>query len=130
MALSIPVTLLYGGLNALLAVLLGVNVSRTRLRLRVLAGQPQPPELTILVRAHGNAAEWIPLGIVLLLALEVSHATGSFALHLFGGLFFLARVLHAIGFYTRFKIGMPGAALNYLLIAAMSLTAIAHHFPR
>lgn len=55
---------------------------------------------------------------------------GAFTLHLFGGLFFLARVLHVAGFYTRSRIGILGAALNYLLLAVMAVYAIAHHFAR
>src|SRR5512146_1018332 len=99
MPISIPVTLLYGGLNALLVVLLGLNVSRIRIGTGTDAGQEGPRELTVAARAHGNAAEWVPLGLVLLLVLELSHAGNRFSLHLLGGMAFLARVLHALGFF-------------------------------
>jgi uncharacterized membrane protein YecN with MAPEG domain len=128
MPISIPVTLLYGGLNALLAVLLGLNVSRLRIATRTYAGQPQPKELTIPVRAHGNAAEWVPLGLVLLLLLELSHAGSRFTLHLVGGTFFLARILHGAGLYGAFRLHVAGAALNYLIVAVMSIWAIALRF--
>jgi uncharacterized protein len=126
MPISLPVTLLYGGLNALLVVVLGLNVSRLRIATGSIAGRPQPQELTLPVRAHGNAAEWIPLGLVLLLVLELSRAGSSFALHLAGGSLLLARLLHAAGFYLRSRLSVAGATLNYLVVAAMSVWALAH----
>jgi len=127
MPLSIPVTLLYGGLNVLLVTLLGANVSRLR-GTTVGVGTPLPAELVRPVRAHGNAAEWVPLGLMLLLALELSATASLFTLHLLGGSFFLARVLHALGVYRRSKLSVAGAGLNYLLLLVMSVWAIAAHF--
>ncbi|HEX7624767.1 MAG TPA: MAPEG family protein [Anaeromyxobacteraceae bacterium] len=128
MPTSVPVTLLYGGLSALLVTALGLNVSRIRIATGVLAGQPQPKELTLPVRAHGNAAEWVPLGLVLLLVLELSQAGSRFALHLLGGSFLLARALHAAGFYWRSRLSVLGATLNYLVLAVMSIWAITLRF--
>lgn len=128
MPIPIPVTLLYGGLNALLVIALGLNVSRLRIATRALPEQPEPKQLTVPVRAHGNAAEWVPLGLVLLLALEVSHPERRFSLHLLGGTFFLARVLHAVGFYSRVMLRVAGATLNYAVLAVMSVWAIALRF--
>lgn len=128
MPTSLPVTLLYGGLCALLVVGLGLNVSRLRIATRTLAGQPQPKELTLPIRAHGNAAEWVPLGLGLLLVLELSRPDARFALHLAGGTFFLARVLHAVGFYGRSRLSVAGATLNYLVLAAMGGWAIVLRF--
>jgi uncharacterized protein len=128
MPIAYPVTLLYGGLNALLVVALGLNVTRLRWATRTRAGQALPKELAVPVRAHGNAAEWIPLGLVLLLVLELSHAGSPFTLHLLGGSFLLARVLHAAGLYGQFRLTVAGAALNYLVITAMSIWALASRF--
>ena len=128
MASSIPITLLYAGLNALLVIALGLNVTRLRIVTRTDAGQPHPKELSLPLRAHGNAAEWVPLGLVLLLVLELSKSGSSFTLHLLGGAFFLARVLHAAGFYGRTPLRVAGAALNYLVLTFMSIAAITHHF--
>jgi uncharacterized membrane protein YecN with MAPEG domain len=128
MPLSLPVSTLYGGLNALLVIALGVSVTRLRVATGALAGDPQPKELILPVRAHGNAAEWVPLGLVLLLVIELSGAASRFALHLTGGSFFLARVLHAVGFYTKSKLGAAGAALNYLVLLVMSVWALVLRF--
>ena len=125
MPTSIPVTLLYGGLNALLVVALGLNVTRLRIATRTDAGQPPPKELTLPLRAHGNAAEWVPLALVLLLVLELSKAGSHFTLHLLGGAFFLARVLHAAGFHSRPQLRVAGATLNDLVLTVMSVWSIA-----
>jgi hypothetical protein len=124
---SIPVTLLYGGLNALFVTLLGANVSRLR-GTAIGVTTPLPPEMVRPVRAHGNAAEWVPLGLLLLLALELSGSAGPIPLHLLGGFLFLARVLHAVGVYQRNPLSVAGAALTYLLMLVMSVWAIALHF--
>jgi uncharacterized protein len=128
MPLSLPVSTLYGGLNALLVIALGVSVTRVRIATGALAGDPQPKALNLPVRAHGNAAEWVPLGLVLLLVLELSGAGSRFALHLTGGTFLLARVLHAVGFYTKSKLSVPGAALNYLVLIVMSVWLLVLRF--
>jgi uncharacterized membrane protein YecN with MAPEG domain len=127
MPLSIPVTLLYGGLTVLLVTLLGANVSRLR-GTTIGVTTPLPRELIRPVRAHGNASEWVPLGLLLLFALEVSSARSAFTLHLLGGSFFLGRVLHAAGVYGRNKLSVVGAGVNYLVLLVMSLLAISTRF--
>jgi uncharacterized protein len=129
MPLSLPVSTLYGGLNALLVIALGISVTRLRAKTGALAGVPQPKELTLPVRAHGNAAEWVPLGLVLLLVLELSGAGSRFSMHLTGGSFFLARVLHAVGFHSKTTaLGIAGAALNYVVLIAMSVWLLSIRF--
>ena len=127
--MPVPITWLYGGLTALLVTLLGANVSRLRLTLKA-GPRDLPPELVRPVRAHGNSAEWSALGLLLLLVLELSGAAGSMVLHLFGGFFLLGRALHAYGICARSLMHMVGAAINYLVLLAMSGWAIWFHFVR
>ena len=127
--MPVPITLLYGGLTALLVTLLGVNVSRLRLVLKA-GPRDVPPEMVRPIRAHGNSAEWAALGLLLLLVLELSGAAGSTVLHLFGGFFLLGRALHAYGIYARSLMHMVGATINYLVLLAMSGWAIWFHFVR
>jgi uncharacterized membrane protein YecN with MAPEG domain len=68
--------------------------------------------------------------LLLLLTLELSGAGSRFTLHLLGGAFFLGRVLHAAGAYARSPLVYPGVALNYLVLLAMSIWAIALRFGR
>jgi uncharacterized membrane protein YecN with MAPEG domain len=127
-AVPVPVTLLYGGLNALLITLLGMNVSWLRGARGVGIEAPLPQELIRPVRAHGNAIEWVPLGLVLLLVLELSGAGSRFTLHLCGGTLLLGRALHAAGVLGKKKLSMLGATLTYLVLLAMSVWAIAVRF--
>ena len=128
MSTSVPVTLLYGGLNALLVTVLGIQVSRLRGAYGVGVEKSIPAEMIRPVRAHGNAVEWVPLGLILLLVLELSGAGSRFTLHLAGGTLLLGRVLHAAGFYGKNKLSVVGAALTYLDLFAMAIWAIAIRF--
>jgi len=107
---------------------LGINVSRLRGVHKVFVRDLQPAQLLHPVRAHGNAAEWVPLGLLLLLILELSHAAGSVVLHVFGGFFFLGRLLHAYGVYAKSPLSIAGAAINYLTMLIMSGWALWFHF--
>jgi uncharacterized membrane protein YecN with MAPEG domain len=121
------VTLLYGGLCALLVTLLGLNVSLQRMSSKLYVGAELPKRLQVKVRTHGNAAEWVPLGIVLLLVLELSGAP-SLWLHVFGGTFLFGRLLHATGFLARVPTSVAGATVTYTVLSAMSGYAIYLHF--
>lgn len=121
------VTLLYGGIAGLLVAALGAYVSSLRGKYKVFAGQTLPPEMVRPVRAHGNAAEYVPLGILLLLALELG-GVGSVAAHLLGGAFVLGRLMHAAGFLLKNPIATAGAGINYLTLFTMSGWAVYLHF--
>lgn len=53
-------------------------------------------EMKRAVRAHANAIENVPLGLMLLLMLELNHLT-PWLLNLLGAAFVVSRVLHAWG---------------------------------
>ena len=57
----IPVTALYGALNAILNIVLAANVSRNRAKHNVSLGGGQSNEMEIATRAHGHNAEYVPL---------------------------------------------------------------------
>jgi uncharacterized membrane protein YecN with MAPEG domain len=122
--MPLHVSVLYGGLAVLLVTLLGGNVSRLRAKLQAGSGVPIPRDLMGPHRAHGNAAEWVPLWLALLVALELSGRVPQFWLHLLAGTFFGARVLHAIGFYRRSRLVAVGAGLTYLVLLIMGAWAV------
>jgi hypothetical protein len=125
--MPVPVTLLYGGLSVLLLNLLGLWVSAVRNKHKAFVGN-NPPEIVGAVRAHGNAAEWIPAALVLLLVLELSGLP-SLWLHVLGGAFVLGRLFHGIGLNAKAPwMSTVGATINYIVVAAMSLWAIVLHF--
>jgi uncharacterized membrane protein YecN with MAPEG domain len=123
-----PMTLLYGGLTLLWVVLLGMNVTRARVRLNAGLGTA-PAEMTREVRAHGNAAEWAPLAVVLLLLLELSGLSST-ALHVLGGTVLAGRVMHGVGALSppaRALVSV-GAVVNYLVMLVMACWAVVQHF--
>jgi uncharacterized protein len=125
----IPVTLLYGGLLIVLVTLLGAWVSISRLRTRAWLGKPLPESMHRPMRAHGNAAEWIPFGILALLLLELAHAP-PYWLHVCGGAYVLLRVLHAaeVLLKWRFRFVVLIVVAHYLLLLAMGSWVVVLHF--
>ncbi len=125
--LHVPVTLLYGALVAILIGGLGVHVSRLRGKKGIYIGDAPDQELERAIRAHGNATEYAPFQLVLLLALELS-GTGSIALHLIGGTIVLARVMHAVGVLAKSRVQAVGAGLSYLLCFGLAAYALVVDF--
>jgi uncharacterized membrane protein YecN with MAPEG domain len=120
------VTLLYGGALGLLVTLLGINVTRLRLKLNVAADAEPPKPLFFAIRAHGNAIEWTPVLVVLLLVVELSGAS-SLWLHVAGGVLFLGRFLHALGFVTKLKTAVPGIVLTWGVALWLPVWALLRH---
>lgn len=126
--MNVHITLLYGGLTFLFVLFLGMNVSRARGKHKAGFGT-MPPEIARDVRAHGNAAEWAPMAILLLLLLELSGLS-SLALHLLGGSILLGRVIHGVGALIpkRNPLTTLGATVNYLVTLVLGVWAIVRHF--
>jgi uncharacterized protein len=90
------ITALYAGLLTILLIVLGVRVVLCRGASKLGLGEGDDSMLRKRVRVHGNAAENIPLALLLLLLLELI-GTAPTVLHGFGVVLVLARVLHASG---------------------------------
>jgi uncharacterized membrane protein YecN with MAPEG domain len=124
---SIPSTLIFGSLAALLLALLGANVSRVRNAKKALVGGEVDHELHRVVRAHGNAAEWIPILVLMLLILELSGASQT-QLTIFGATILVSRLLHGLGMIFKSKVSTVGASLTYLLAIGMPIEGLILHF--
>lgn len=114
---------LYAAVLSLLVVILALRVALYRLRHRIGTGDGGDSELLRRVRAHGNAIETIPIGLVLLLLLELCGAT-PWGLHLAGAGLVLARVLHAVGLSRSTGASAErasGATLTFLVLLGMAL---------
>jgi hypothetical protein len=94
--MAAPITALYAGLLGLLLLALAINVVRGRVAFKVDFGDAGNLALQQRQRVHGNAVEYVPIGLVLLLLLELNGASAP-VLHGLGGTLFVARVLHAWG---------------------------------
>jgi uncharacterized membrane protein YecN with MAPEG domain len=97
--MAAPITALYAGLLGLLLLALAINVVRGRAAFKVDFGDGGNPALLQRQRVHGNAVEYVPIGLVLLLLLELNGASAP-VLHALGATLFVARVLHAWGLST------------------------------
>jgi uncharacterized membrane protein YecN with MAPEG domain len=111
--------------------LLGANVTRHR---AMRGGGNQAPTdpadpLLIAIRAHGNAAEYIPTMLVLLLV--CSTLTDSWLVDALAVAAFVVRTTHAIGMLTSKSMASHGplrdigALGTYVVGLAIGITAIA-----
>jgi len=110
---AVSVTLLYAGLNALILLTLAVLTVRVRVVTKTDIGTGDNVSMTKAVRAHGNAAEYIPMALILIGVLELSGAPPTF-LHSLGAALTASRLLHAQGIYSTLGTS-PGRLVGTLL---------------
>jgi uncharacterized protein len=94
-----PITSIYASFLALFIVILMFPVIRLRGSLRVGLGDGGQRSLQQAIRAHGNAVEVIPIFLILLAVYELNRAS-PVALHTFGAIFLVVRLLHVWGLYS------------------------------
>jgi len=87
---------LWSGLSILLLVVLSFRTIFTRKRLGVSFGDGGDPQLTAASRAFGNAAEYIPPCLVVLVLMALLDFQPVW-IHAVGGAMLLGRILHAWG---------------------------------
>jgi uncharacterized membrane protein YecN with MAPEG domain len=124
-------TILTAAVLSLIYLVLTARVVAARLKGKVMLGDGapassgQPSDLLKAIRAHGNFAEYVPLALILLAALEAVHAPHLLCRAL-AAMLVLGRVLHPIGMAmpapNAFRAG--GAMLTWVMIAVASLTAL------
>ena len=113
---------LYAGLSGLIALVLAVLVSRARRKHGVTLGDGGNQAVLRAQRAHGNAVEYIPTVLILLLTLASLHAS-IWLIHAIGAMLVIGRIFFAIGLYQSAGLSVGrglGMALTWgaLLIAA------------
>jgi uncharacterized membrane protein YecN with MAPEG domain len=85
-------------------------------------------ELQTAIRVHGNAIEYIPISLILLLLMEMNGAK-VWMIHVCGILLIASRMLHSYGLknhdYSQRRMGMMG---TYLALALMVM-ANAYYLP-
>jgi uncharacterized protein len=117
--LRLEIAALYVGVNVLILLVLGVMVALGRQRHKIVLGESENLDFSRAVRAHANAAEYIPAGLAgLILIALMEPATPLWLLHGAGLSLTIGRILHAIGLHT--------GALNIGRVAGISLTWIAY----
>jgi uncharacterized membrane protein YecN with MAPEG domain len=90
------ITLTVGSVLGLMFFILSFLTIRGRVKKKVAVGRGAGGEVSGLVRAHGNFAEYVPL-ILILMALVELPGGGPARLGILGGGLILGRLLHAYG---------------------------------
>ena len=117
------ITGLYAALAALLIIILAVRVMLRRTSAKIGIGDGGDHELHKRIRAHANAVEYLPIGLILLLLVELNQTT-IMLVHVFGICLLLGRTLHALGLSRSSGIGVGrglGIVLSVLAITGMAL---------
>lgn len=113
------ITALYAGILALLVVVLASRVVAVRRSASVSLGDGGSELLIRRIRVHGNATENIPIGLLVMLVLELNGASAGL-LHGLGISLAVGRVAHAQGLS-----GSPGTSVGRLVGTVATWGAIA-----
>jgi uncharacterized membrane protein YecN with MAPEG domain len=74
------ITALYTAVSAIVVIALAINVTVHRARLKVQVGDGDNPQMLRMIRVHGNAAEYLPIGLLLMLIYEINGGSPVFLL--------------------------------------------------
>lgn len=120
--MSGSITALYAGILALIVVALGINVTVHRVKLKVPLGDGGNAQMLRMIRLHGNAIEYIPLALVLMLAYEINGGWHT-ALHVIGVALVAGRLIQTWAMWSTEAAGPArgtGQTLTWLSIAALA----------
>jgi uncharacterized membrane protein YecN with MAPEG domain len=91
-----PITALYAGLLGILMLILALRVVAVRRATSIGLGDGGDALLFSRIRIHGNAAEYVPLALILMLILELNGGSARW-LHVLGVALLVGRLAHAQG---------------------------------
>ena len=104
----------YFALNLLLAPVLMFRIGVVRMKKDIHLGDGGDALMYSRIRAHGNFIENAPLALLGLLGMAMLNAL-PIVLHIFGAMFFIGRILHAMGMAKAFGQGrLIGTLLTIL----------------
>jgi uncharacterized membrane protein YecN with MAPEG domain len=126
--MPLPITLMYAGIFAIIALLLSflAGGARGRAHISILYGDPVDMKLAEKVRRHQNFLEYVPIFLILFAALEANGVSSMF-LYIVGDLMIVARIFHAFGLHHDNMahigrlIGAGGTALLTLVCACYAI---------
>lgn len=113
----------YAAALALIVIALAVNVTMHRAKLKIPIGDGGNARMLRMVRLHGNAAEYVPLGVLLMGFYEIDGGASS-ALHAAGLALVISRLLQAWGMWGTVEptFGrIVGQSLTWLTIAGLAV---------
>lgn len=117
------ITAIYASLLALWLLVLAFRIVLLRRTHKVGIGAGGISQLSIAIRCHGNATEYVPMGLILLLLAELQQAPMAL-LHVAGMVLLIGRILHAQGL-TRTRGGVSfgrfwGTLSTWLVIIVLA----------
>lgn len=119
---------LYAGINGLILLLLSIWVVRQRVTTKTTILDEGKDEMVRAVRAHANASEYIPIGLLLIAALVLVKGS-ILVLHVVGITLTLGRIFHALGLTrsTGLTAGRTiGILLTWVALLVGSIAAIVY----
>ncbi len=122
------ITALYASLCALLLVKLSLGVIALRRQHRVALGDGGHPDLQAAIRTQGNATEYIPITLILMLMLELMGAFW-WLIHLAGIALLSGRLIHASALKNAdVKRRVLGMKITFFLIIVLTLLNLVYLF--
>ncbi|MGY6586952.1 MAG: MAPEG family protein [Wenzhouxiangella sp.] len=113
--MTASITLFYAALCGLILIILSVKVVALRRRHQVGIGDGEQADLERAIRVQGNFVEYVPIGLLLLLLLELGAVLPGWLLHVLGASLVLARMLHGFWGLNRTEGVSRGRFLGTLL---------------
>lgn len=98
--LRLEIAALYAGINILLLLALAYLVVAGRQRHKITLGDGGNADFTRAIRAHANAAEYIPAGLVGIVLLALFEGSPLWLLHASGISLTAGRIIHGYGLHT------------------------------
>jgi uncharacterized protein len=121
--MHIAITAGYAAILALIVLALAINVTRHRVKFGVSIGDGGNPHMLRMIRLHGNAIEYIPLALVLMLIYEINGGA-HIVLHIIGIALLAARLVQTWGMWSTATPGFArrtGQSLTWLTLAALAV---------
>ncbi|QFT64065.1 MAPEG family protein [Roseivivax sp. THAF30] len=126
--MSVAISATYAALLTLIFIVLSVRVIQRRGETKTSLGAGDDVALERRIRAHGNFAEFAPLGIVLLLLTKLIGAP-AIAVHAAGLTLLIGRGMHALAL-SRVTPSMPlragGMVLTFAMLGLTALGLLTH----
>ena len=121
--MPVPVTALYAAILGVLVTAFAMNVTLTRMKLGISLGDGGNARMSRMVRIHGNAVEYVPMALLLMIAYELNRGTGV-VLHTAGIALIASRLLHAFALWSSDEptpIRGAGQMLTWLIIMVLAI---------
>ena len=122
----LKLTAIYAAILTFVYVKLTLNVINLRRQNEVSLGDGGREDLQQAIRSHGNFAEYVPLGLILLGCLEANHIHWTIVL-LLGGVFTTGRLFYAKAFLEatpNVDLGVTGMKFTLWGLQALAATNV------